>query len=682
MAIKYIIDNANNSLATQSISGTLSVSNLTISGITSSTGLTKYVVVDDDGNTFHQAGGGGGSIAVADYLTGTTFSNVSNIIFRGGVISVPGATATGVTVTGPAPTVTVWIPAPNYVGYFTPSLGSGGFSRFVSQPTTNGWTNSVAAGNFGTGTWTPGIVTSRNTTNVSSITAFTESEFACYDTNTTFDFYAYKEDGTTIVSSILGYTINGAGSTSSNGLTITISSFLTDGDRYKAAATGTINLATLFPNGGRFSWKIVHNNGEGAGNVSTGVYSYTQTSPVFYDSDGSSSSANISGAVVYDEDSIKVKYYSGVSFYDIGTTFSMTASGLNLLNDITLPVGPQADFQFTNIPISTINGFADGSTGYGFALTGWALAWDNTSLVFSRKAQISGTGYWIGGNISSFGTSAYSFSGNLVNTTPGSSVTTNIYDYSTADTETSASKLLLIDTRTPGSVTYYSNPIDSETGRLSTTGVTGSGTAAFDSTLSLSTTNTDELQYIFGRVIYPQQNFTTFGPNMNSTLSVNYSSLSGANKTYTVYTDLDNAFTTSLAFNDYRWHVTSYTKGGSSFGGGYFTLTSNFTEAVLHYNSTTSSAGSGDLVILLGIDSSGTSTTPDKFIFVSGDFNGPSPIYPGRDDASNYNFSGGTKRIKFTKGSGTPTVAKIWLFVGMKNTVTGKGLYLQNISFA
>jgi len=682
MAIKYIIDNANNSLATQSISGTLSVSNLTISGITSSTGLTKYVVVDDNGNTFHQAGGGGGSIAVADYLTGTTFSNVQNIIFRGGVVSVPGATATGVTVTGTTPTVTVWIPAPNYVGYFTPSLGSGGFSRFVSQPTTNGWTNSVAAGNFGTGTWTPGIVTSRNTTNVSSITAFTESEFACYDTNTTLDFYAYKEDGTTIVSSILGYTINSTGSTSSNGLTITVSSFLADGDRYKAAATGTINLATLFPNGGRFSWKIVHNNGEGAGNVSTGVYSYTQTSPVFYDSDGSSSSANISGTVVYDEDVVKVKYYSGVTFYDIGTTFSMTASGLNLLNDITLPLGPQADFQFTNIPISTINGFADGSTGYGFALTGWALDWNNTNLVFSRKAQISGTGYWIGGNISSFGSSAYSFSGNLVNTTPGSLVTTRIYDYSTSDTEASASKLLLIDTRTPGSVTYMSNPIDSETSRLSTTGVMSSGTSAFDSTLSLSSTNTDELQYIFGRVIYPQQNFTTFGPNINSTLSVNYSTLSGANKTFTVYTDLDNAFTTNLAFNDYRWHVTSYTKGGSSFAGGFFTLTSNFTEAVLSYNSTTSSAGSGDLVILLGIDSSGTSTTPDKFIFVSGDFNGPSPIYPGRDDASNYNFAGGTKRIKFTKGSGTPSINKIWLFVGMKNTVTGKGLYLQNISFA
>jgi hypothetical protein len=682
MAIKYIIDNADNSLGTQSISGTLSVDNLSITNISATSSLTKYVVVDEDGNTFYQTGGGGGSIAVADYLTGTTFSNVQNIIFRGGVVSVPGGTGTGVTVTGTSPTVTVWIPAPNYVGYFTPSLGSGGYSRFISQPTTNGWTNSVVAGNFGTGTWTPGIVTSRNTTNLTSITAFTESEFACYDTNTTFDFYVYKEDGSSIVSSILGYTINAIGSTSSNGLTINVSSFLTDGDRYKASASGTISLSTLFPNGGKFNWKIVHNNGEGTGNISTGVYSYTQTSSVFYDSDGVSSSANISGTVVYDEDVIKVKYYSGVSFYDIGTTFSMTASGLNLLNDITLPVGPQADFQFTNIPISTINGFADGSTGYGFALTGWGLTWSNTSLVFSRKAQISGTGYWIGGNISSFGTSPYSFSGNLVNTTPGSLVTTRVYDYSTADTEVSASKLLLIDTRTPGSVTYMSNPIDSETGRLSTTGVMSSGTSAFDSTLSLSTTNVDELQYIFGRVIYPQQNFTTFGPNINSTLSVNYSSLSGANKNFTVYTDLSNAYTTSLALNDYRWHVTSYTKGGGSFAGGYFTLTSNFTEEVLHYNSTTSSAGSGDLVILVGIDSSGFSTTPDKFIFVSGDFNGPSPIYPGRDDASNYNFSGATKRIKFTKGSGTPSVAKIWLFVGMKNAVTGKGIYLQNISFA
>ena len=626
-------------------------------------------------------GGGGSSITVTDYATGLSYSGVQNIIFRGGVVNTPLGTQSGVTVTGPSPNVTIWIPAPNYAGYFSPSLGSGAYSRYISQPDTNAYTSSVIPGYFGTGAWTPGITTVRNTTNLTSITAFTESEFACYDTNTTFDFYVYNEDGSTIVSSITGYVVSGTGSTSSNGLTLTISSFTNDSDRYKAAASGTINLSTLFPNGGKFNWKIVHNNGEGVGNISTGVYSFT-SSPVFYDSDGSSSSANISGTVIYDEVASTVKYYSGVAFHNIGSTFSMTASGINLLNDITLPAGQQVTLVPTNLGMNTISGFADGSTGYGYALTGWTLNWNNTNLVFSRVSQISNTGLWIGGSVASSYPSAYSFSGNLVNTTPGSYVTANAYDYSLADSEVSASKLILLDTRTPGSVTYNSNPVDSENGRLSTTGVMSSGTSPFNSNLSLSTSNTDELQYIFGRIIYPQQNFTTFGPNINGTLSVNYSSLSGANKTFTVYTDLDNDYTTNLSFNDYRWHVTSYTKGGSSFGGGYFTLTSNFTESVLSYDANLLTSGSGDLVILIGIDSSGTSTTPDKFIFVSGDFNGPSPIYPGRDDASNYNFTGGTKRIHFTKGSGTATVAKVWLFVGMKNSVTGKSLYLQNIQFA
>lgn len=683
MAIKYIIDNADGSLATQSISGSVSVDNLTIGNVQSTTGLTKYLVVDNNGNTFYQTGGGGGvAVDVVDYATGVTYSSVSTMIFRGGVVSIPGSTANGVSVTGPAPTVTVWIPAPNYVGYFSPSLGSGGFSRYISQPDTNGYTSSVVPGNFGYGTWTPNITNLRDTTNLSTFTAFTASNFGCFNLSTTLNFYVYKEDGTTVVSQILGFTVSAAGSYTSNGLTINVSSVAPDNDRYKASVTGTINLATLFPNGGKFNWKIVHNNGEGAGNISYGVYSFTQTNPVFYDSDGTSSSANISGTVVYDEDTAKVKYYSGVAFYDLGTTFSMTASGLNLVNDITLPNGPQADFVFTNLAMSTINGFADGSIN-GYALTGWTLNWNKSGLTFSRKSTITSSGYWIGGNLSSNTPNPYSFSGNLVNTTSGSYVTTNLYDYTTADTKSSSSKLVLIDTRTPGSVTYMTNPIDSENDRLSMSGVTASGSAAFDSTLSLSTTNTDELQYIFGRVIYPQQDFRSFKPVLNSGLSIDYSALSGSNKTFTVYTNLSTAATTSLSFNGYRWHVTSYSKVGSqSFGGGYFQFSSNFSESVLSYNamSVPPAAGSGDLVILVGIDSTGTSTTPDRFIFVSGDFNGP-PAYPGRDDASNYNLDGSPKQIKFTKGSGTPFVNKVWLFVGMKNSATGKSLYFSNVTF-
>jgi hypothetical protein len=574
--------------------------------------------------------------------------------------------------------VTVWIPAPNYVGYFTPSLGSGSFTRYISEPSTNGYNSTPTNGYFGTGDWNPATnftaSTTRNVTNSSgSLTLFTESEFACYNTGTTMSLYLYNHDGS-ILRSIVGHVIGGAGATSQGGLTLNITSFLADNDRYKAAANGTVNVGNEFPNGGRFNWKVVHNNGDGVGNTTYGVYEYTQTTPVFYDNDGSSSSAKISGGVDFNELTPTTVQYSGVKFYAINSTFAFTASQIDLLNDISIPTTNQIDLTCYNLAISgNYPGHTNGTKGAGNAITGWNLDWDKSGLTYSRTLTVNSGGVYIPGFSSN----------NTISSSPISYVRGTIYDYGSVGYSQSVSRSMLFDTNTPGSVTIVDNPIDSENGRLSVSGVMTNGSTAFDSTIPLtSSPNTDELQYIFGRVIYPQTNFTAFYPTFNWTASVDYSTLSPVNKNFTVYTDLDNNFSTSVPFNGYRWHVTSYSKsGGASFGGGSFILTSNFSESVLHYSNTTLAAGSMDLVILIGIDSSGLSTTPDKFIWVSGDFNGPSPVYPGRDDASNFNLDAGTKRIKFTKGIGTATVAKIWLFIGMSNSSTGKNLYLANVNF-
>jgi hypothetical protein len=831
MAIKYIIDNANNSLATQSISGTLSVSNLTISGITSSTGLIKYVVVDDDGNTFHQAGGGGGgggtsgtsgtsgssgtsgtsgssgtsgtsgssgtsgtsgssgtsgtsgfagtsgtsgtsgfagtsgtsgtsgssgtsgisstvefhntdtinfatqsisgglsasatinlgsltashlntgmsggptagyvlsntgdgnfswipagsgsgtSLDVVDYITGETFSSISTMIFRGGSVTIPspGSTATGVSVTGPAPTVTVWIPAPNYVGYFSPSLG-GGTSRYIAQPTNSTYNTTPGnSGDFGIGSWSPATNFSASTTrpainSSSNLSAFTESEFGCFNNGTTMSFTLYNHDGS-ILSSIDNYIINGAGSTSSNGLVITVNSFLPDSDRYKANVSGTIAVGTLFPNGGRFSWNVKHYNGEGAGNAGFGIYSFT-SSDILYDSDGSSSSANISGGADFNELTPTTVQYSGVKFYAMSSTFALTASNINLLNDQTFPTTKQIDFTCTNLAVSgSLDGYADGTkSGVGSIITGWSIDWNNSGLTFSKTATVNSSSTYIPG----FSTN------NTISSSATSYVRSTIYDWSTVGFSQSVSRAMLFDTYSPSSVTYANNPLDSETGRLSTTGVISSGTAAFDSTLSLSTTNVDELQYIFGRVIYPQSNFTAFYPTTNWTASVDYSSLSGDNKIFTVYTDINTGATTSLTLNDYRWHVTSYGKDASyatSFANGIFVFNSNFSESVLHYDGVNSTAGTADLVIIVGFDDSSTNTTPNKFLFVSGN---PS-TYGTRQAPITYNLNKSTssKDIQWSKGTLSPVVKKIWLFIGYKNTVTGKNLNITNITFS
>ena len=634
-----------------------------------------YVLTSDNsGVATWQAssgGGGGGDISVVDFGTGITYSSVNNIIFRGGVISVPAGTASAVQVTGAAPTVTVWIPAPNYVSYFSPSLPTGAYSRYVATPSTNGYTSSVSSGNFGTGDWSPSITTTRSVTNLTTHTAFTETEFACYDLNTTLTFNLLNHNGSSL-SSISNYVLNAAGSTTSNGLTITVNSFSADGDRYKTNVTGTIAVSTLFPNGGRFTWGVIHNNsGDGVGNSGTGVYAFTQSTPIFYDNDGVSSSANISGSVLYDEKTPTLKYYSGVAFYDTGSVFAMTASGINLLNDITIPTTKQVDFTPVSLGIGVLPGFADGSqAGVGSVITGWTLDWDKSGLTFSKDGSITSSGLYVPG----FSTN------NTISSSAGSYVTANLYDYGLADTDNSASKTVLIDTDSPGSVTLLDNPIDSENGRLSVSGVMSIGTSSFDSTLSLSSTNTDELQYIFGRVIYPQTNFNLFSPVINTTSSVDYSSLTGSNKTFTVYTDINTASTTGVTFSDYRWHVTAYGDSSSSArGSGIFTLNSNFSESYLHYDGTASASGTEDLVIIVGIDDTSSNVTPNKFLFVSGD-----PVtYATRQAPISYNLNNATessKNIQWSKGTLSPVVKKVWLFIGYKNSATGKNLRITNIA--
>ncbi len=683
--------------ATQSIPGGLSASaSINLGSLTAShlnTGISGgatagYILSNtDDGNFAWIPPSTGTSLDVVDYITGETFSSVSTMIFRGGVVNVPpsGGTATGVSVTGPAPVVTVWIPAPNYVDYFTPTLPSGS-ARYISQPTNDIYNSSPGnSGQFGidNSNWFPAINfssnVSRSTINTTTHTAFTETEFACYNTGTTMSFTLYKHDGS-VLSQIDNFIINTGASTTSGGLTITVNSFSPNNDRYKASVTGTIAVNTIFPNGGRFNWNVTHYNGEGAGNAGYGVYSYTSNS-LFYDNDGSSSSAKIIDGVDFDELSPITVTYSGVSFYALNSTFALTASNIDMINEITFPLTKQIDFTCTNLAVSgSLDGYADGTKVTGTVITGWTIDWNTTGLTYSRTAT---------SNVGSTYRPDFS-TNNTISTSPASYVTSTIYDWSTVGSSQSVSRRMLFDTLTPGSPAYNSNPLQSDQGRLSVSGVMTLGSTVFDPTQSLSTTYNDELQYIFGRVIYPQTDFTQFYPTYNWLASVDYNSLTGSTKIFNVFTNFGGAVlgddvTTPLTFTDYRWHVTSYGKNSSyttNIANGVFTLNSNFAEADLHYyfNGSSYVSGSEDLVILVGVDDSGSNTTPDKFIFVSGD----NTVYPGRELSGTYNFnnSPSSKTIRFTKGSYLPYISKIWLFIGYKNTTNGKNLKMMSISFA
>jgi hypothetical protein len=634
----------------------------------SSATMGKVLSVDEGGNfEWIQQSSGGFTLSIIDYNTGETFSGVQNIIFRGGVVSVPGGTSTGVGVIGTPPTVTVWIPLPRYTSYFSPILFSSTTNRFVSSPT---------GSFFDVGDWSPQTDftnnTLRPTTNQTTpILAFTTSEFALFNTGTTMSFVVYDGTGS-ILSQIQNFVINSVGSTGSLGITLSVSLFSNDEDRYKASVSGTIDLNTVLPNGGRFYYEVYHYNSEGPGNVASGVYGFSSSS-LFYDNDGSISSITIGGPIDFEEGSNSLVYYSGVAFYNIGQVFSITTSSIDLLNDQSFPNSVQLRYTLTNMAITgNYDGFADGSKPViGTSITGWNIYYNVSGLTYSRSVTVNQASQYLPG---------YS-TNNTVSSTPTSYVNLSYYDWSLVGTTQSVRRNLLFDTLTPVSPTYDNDPIESELGRLIVSTITQSGTASFDSTQSLNTTYTEELQYMWGRVIYPQTNFTGFRPLVNSSLSVDYSGLTGSVKIFNIFTDLENNISATVSFSGYRWHATSYTKGGTSFLNGIFTINSNFLESYLDYDGVSFSAGTGDLVLLLGIDNTGSNLTPDSFIFVSGN----STIFPGRADSATYNLSltpENNKKIQFTKGSGTATVNKIWLLIGYRNTATGRNLRFTNIALS
>ena len=659
------------------------------------------------------SGGGSFSLTIQDYLTGQQFNDINKIIFRGNTVVVnhaQGLTATGVTVTGQTPEVVVWIPAPNYVAEFNPAIDATGLDRYISLPTTQSYSPTTAPGTFGTGNWSmftdfqtngTSVGTTRKTKysgNLSSFnfSPFTNSVFSCSSQTTTIKFEVFKEDETTALRTMTK-TLNVAtcaqtyttDDSSLTGISLVLGAFSNDQDKFKVASlVANINCSTLFPNGGRFKCKITHNNGV------DGVI-VKNTISFFYDNDVLPTSANL-GGVTFDEKTAVLKKFSGIAYYNTGSTFAMTASNINLLNDITFPTTKQIDFVPNNLSMTNdgttnfLNGHADGTkSGVGAVITGWDINWDKSGLTFSRSGSVNvvmnNDNSTLFPNLVSVGYIP-GFSpntSNILDSSKLSSITARIFDYGNPDnTWTSSTKKTLIDTDIAGTTTTLSNPIDSENNRLSFSSVlAGNGAGTFDSNTLLNTgANIGELQYIFGRIIYPQHDFTTYMPYYNFGTNCNYSTLSGVNTSFNMLTILDpTGTTTPFSTNDYRWYVTQYQKSnGDPSSSGQFRFESNIQETDFHCQKGDSgSSGTGDVVILIGVDG-GANSTPTKYIFLTGN----TGIYNGRTNGSlNFVGTGGNSTISFTKGLVTAPWIKFWLFVGIKNNTRGKSIYLSDIQF-
>jgi len=376
---------------------------------------TAGYILSNDGSKFEWIEDGKSDFLITDYNTGATFGNISNIIFRGSTVMIEGGgTATGALVAGEPNQVVVWIPAPSYEENFDPTpLSLSYTSRYVMTPTTNGYTASNIDGYYGVGDWAGLSIRSVITT--SSHTLFTDSEFGVLSTGTTMSLTIFDETGLELKKVELAV-VNG--STSSNGVTLTISNFGADSDRYKASATGAILLETLFPNGGRFSYNVTHNN--------DGVMESYTSSVYFYES--LNTTPDVTGDVLFSEDIPSLVYYSGVAYYKTGSTFGMTVSDINYLNETTIPIGTQIDITDNNMLVSSTH------AGSKTDITGWTSDWDVSGLTYSDTATVDQTNNRVPG----FSTN------NTISTSATSYITARLYDYGIDYVKNSSSYLMLL----------------------------------------------------------------------------------------------------------------------------------------------------------------------------------------------------------------------------------------------
>ncbi len=405
-----------------------------------------YVLSNTGDGNFAWVPQSGGSIAVADYDTGSTFSNVQNIIFRGGLVSTPtgGGTALGVLATGPSPTVTVWIPAPPqavYASHFNLTDGNttGTVVRSlsvanvrISDPVsegnpfeTNGWAGTNQAATIYS---TPVIYTS------GLVTGFSGTSSG----DSTITVEVFRADGTTLFDTYTTPVLYQNGThASGTGITVSISGYAADDSgfpqiyttKWKASVSVSVDMDVIFGtntlDGGRYKISVHHFTDTLTDGGST--YSAT-TSDVFYDTNLSTPS--ISGTTTIIESTnpsnIQTKHISGVEYYTTGSQFEITTTGIDDLNQNTQGYSNSSSKNFTitaplyNLPsydlqawfpsVGTFVGWSNiyTLTSVTYSYTSWAISASSTYRYRGSNAKATAQDFepWNNGTLSNSATSS------------------------------------------------------------------------------------------------------------------------------------------------------------------------------------------------------------------------------------------------------------------------------------
>ena len=363
----------------------------------------------EDGNfAWVTPGAAATNLSVSDYNNGTTFSNIENIIFRGGLVSTPnyGGTAMGVLAGAPTSsnTVTVWIPAPPaavYASHFNTTDGNtnGITNRTLSTSIVRISTPTPSEGTpFETGGWAGTNQAATTTTTPIFQTSGLVTGFsgtASGDSLIIVD--VYRANGTATFSTYTTPVLYQNGThTDSAGISVTIGSYAVDDSgfpsiyttKYKATVSVSVNMATIFTanglDGGRYHVRVRHitDTLTDGGNI----YTYT-SSDVFYDTNPNTPSIDGTTTIIESTTpgNIITKHISGVEYYVTGSQFELTATGVNNLNKNTQGYSSGFSRNFTitapnyNLPTTNLQAWSP-SVG---TFIGWLNNYNNTGVTYS-----------------------------------------------------------------------------------------------------------------------------------------------------------------------------------------------------------------------------------------------------------------------------------------------------------
>ena len=275
-------------------------------------------------------------------------------------------------------------PAPTFNSHWNTNDGANG-NQFVSdglsRTTTRISTPNGGEGTpFKTGGWAG---SNRSTTRSTTVTITTPSTTTGWGGDAYYIVSVFDADGVTLLQTYTSPVIAANFSNTTGSITSSITSYAVDPgsiavpSRNKAKLSVTVDLSTLISNGGKYNCKVVmHTDTTTDG---TGPYTFTQ-SEVFIDTNPSP--ASLSGTVSMAENvGIVTKQISGVSYYTIGSVFTVGVTGIDNLNENTIRTSNNLEITPSGWLLSSIatEPFNDGGW------TGWTNDNNNTNAAYQKS---------------------------------------------------------------------------------------------------------------------------------------------------------------------------------------------------------------------------------------------------------------------------------------------------------